>query len=44
VKARSFRVVLPKPKPKPKKKKKGAEKPTKAEKLTPRPEPETVER
>ncbi|HEX5781219.1 MAG TPA: D-glucuronyl C5-epimerase family protein [Solirubrobacteraceae bacterium] len=41
VKARTFRVVLPKPKPK---KKKEAEKRTAPDKLTPRPEPENVER
>ena len=41
VKARAFRVVLPKPKPK---KKKGKEKREAPEQLTPRPEPENVER
>ena len=40
VKARTFRVVLPKPKPKPKKPR---EKPGKQDRLTPPPEPESVE-
>ena len=41
VKARSFRVVLPKPKPK---KKKQREREQEDQQLTPRPEPENVER
>lgn len=43
VKARTFRVVLPKPKPKKKQKERGEE-PKDAAELTPRPEPETVDR